>query len=65
MMSDEFRRHVQLIRKAFLRAVMEAEEARTRAAYAAKPDSEREADDWSGAEEFRKSPGGSATGWRA
>ena len=47
------RQRAQFIRKALLKAVMEAEEARTRAAYRTKPDSEREADDWSSAEEFR------------
>jgi predicted transcriptional regulator len=47
------RRRAQFVRKALLKAVMEAEETRTRAAYRAKPDSEREADDWSTAEEFR------------
>lgn len=47
------RRRAQFIRDAVQKAVMEAEEARTRHAYMAKPDSEREADDWSSAEEFR------------
>ena len=47
------RQRAQFIRQALLKAVMEAEEARTRAAYRAKPDSEQEADDWSTAEEFR------------
>ena len=39
--------------EALRKAVMAAEEARTRAAYRTKPDSEAEADDWSTAEEFR------------
>ena len=47
------RRRAQFIRKALLKALMEAEEARTRAAYRSSPDSEAEADDWSGAEEFQ------------
>ncbi len=47
------RQRAQFIRKALLKAAMEAEEAKTRAAYKAQPDSEREADDWSTAEEFR------------
>jgi len=47
------RQRAQFVRKALMKALMEAEEARTRAAYEAKPDSETEADDWSTAEEFR------------
>ena len=47
------RQRAQFIRKVLLKAAMEAEEARTRAAYEAHPDSEGEADDWSTAEEFR------------
>ena len=39
-------------RRALLRAIVEAEEERTRQAYARKPDSEREADNWSNAEAF-------------
>jgi len=47
------RQRARFIRLAVLKAVMEAEEARTRAAYRKKPDSESEADDWSTAEDFR------------
>ena len=47
------RKRAQFIRAAIRQAVLEAEEARTRAAYRVKPDSEAEADDWSGAEAFR------------
>jgi len=47
------RQRARFIRAAVLKAVMEAEEARTRAAYQKKPDAESEADDWSTAEEFR------------
>jgi predicted transcriptional regulator len=47
------RRRTHFIRQAILRAILEAEEAHTRAAYLAQPDSEAEADDWSTAEEFR------------
>ncbi len=48
------RQRARFIRKALLQALVEAEEAKTRAAYAARPDSEDEADDWSTAEEFRR-----------
>jgi len=47
------RQRARFIRKALFQALVEAEEARTRAAYETKPDSEDEADDWSTAEEFR------------
>ena len=47
------RQRAQFIRRALLKAILEAEEARTRAAYQARPDSEAEADDWSTADEFR------------
>ncbi len=47
------RRRAQFIRQALLEAAMAAEEARTRAAYQTKPDSEAEADDWSLPEEFQ------------
>jgi len=47
------RQRAQFIRQALMKALMEAEEARTRAAYKASPDSEQEADDWANAEEFR------------
>ena len=47
------RRRARFVREAVLRAVMESEEARTRAAYEAQPDSEADADDWSNTEEFQ------------
>ena len=47
------RQRAQFIHQALLRALMEAEEQRTRAAYRRQPDSESDADDWSTAEEFR------------
>ena len=47
------RRRAPFIRQALLKALMDAEEARTRAAYLANPDSQTEADDWSDTEEFR------------
>jgi predicted transcriptional regulator len=46
------RQRAQFIRQALLRALMEAEEQRTRAAYWRQPDSESDADDWSTAKEF-------------
>ena len=47
------RKRAQFVRDALLKALMEAQEAKTRAAYIDTPDSEAEADDWSTAEEFR------------
>jgi predicted transcriptional regulator len=47
------RKRAQFVRSALLKALMEAQEARTRAAYLDAPDSEAETDDWSNAEEFR------------
>jgi predicted transcriptional regulator len=47
------RKRAQFVRNALLKALMEAQEAKTRAAYHDAPDSEAEADDWSTAEEFR------------
>ena len=47
------RRRSQFVREAIRRAVREAEYARIREAYLAKPDSESEADDWSTAEEYK------------
>lgn len=47
------RMRARFVREAVLKAIMEAQEERTRAAYTAQPDSEAEADDWSNAEEFR------------
>ncbi len=46
------RKRADFIRRAVLKAIMEAEEVRTREAYRRMPDSEEEADDWSNAEEF-------------
>ena len=48
------RQRARFIRAALLRALMEAEEARTRAAYRQHPDSEAEADDWSLPEAFQR-----------
>ena len=48
------RQRAQFIRQALQKAILETEEARTRAAYVAQPDSEAEADDWSNAEEYRR-----------
>jgi predicted transcriptional regulator len=48
------RQRAQFIRQALQKAILETEEARTRAAYLAQPDSEAEADDWSNAEEYRR-----------
>ncbi len=48
------RQRAQFIRRALQKAIVETEEARTRAAYLAQPDSETDADDWSNAEEYRK-----------
>ncbi len=48
------RQRAQFIREAVLKALLEVEEAKTRAAYRARPDREHEADDWSSAEEFRR-----------
>jgi len=47
------RRRAQFIRDALYKAIMEAEEQRTRAAYESQPDSAADADDWSTAEEYR------------
>jgi predicted transcriptional regulator len=47
------RRRSQFVREAIRRAVREAEYARMREAYRARPDSETEADDWSTAEEYQ------------
>lgn len=48
------RQRSQFMREAIRKAIREAEYARIRAAYQAKPDSEREADDWSSPEEYRR-----------
>ena len=47
------RQRAQFIRRALIRALMEAEEHRTRSAYMRHPDAESEADDWSSAEDYR------------
>ena len=47
------RKRAQFIRDALYKAVMEAEERRTRTAYESRPDSAADADDWSNAEEYR------------
>jgi predicted transcriptional regulator len=47
------RQRAEFIRRALLRAIVEAEEERTRQAYLRKPDSEEEADNWSNAEAFK------------
>jgi predicted transcriptional regulator len=47
------RKRTQFVRQALVRAIMEAQEAKTRAAYLGLPDSESEADDWTEAEEYR------------
>lgn len=48
------RKRAQFIRDALRKALMEAQEDATRAAYLAVPDSESEADDWTTCEEFRQ-----------
>ena len=47
------RQRAQFIRRVLLKALMEAEEQRTRSAYLRQPDAESEADDWSSAGEYR------------
>ena len=47
------RKRTEFIRSAIRRAIREQEFARIRQAYAAQPDSEQEADDWSNPEEFQ------------
>ena len=47
------RKRAEFIRAAICKAIMEAEEERTRLAYLKHPDSEDEADDWSNAEEWK------------
>lgn len=49
----ERRRRAEFIRCAIHRAIREEEAARTRRGYAAQPDSESEADDWSNCEEYK------------
>jgi metal-responsive CopG/Arc/MetJ family transcriptional regulator len=48
------RRRAEFIREAIRKALREAELERIRLAYQAQPDAESEADDWSGAEEYRR-----------
>jgi len=50
---DPTSKTVLLMRRLLIEALLEAEEARTEAAYRVKPDSDAEADDWSTAGEFR------------
>jgi predicted transcriptional regulator len=47
------RKRAEFVRTAIRKAIMEAEEERTRLAYLKQPDSETEADDWSTAEEWK------------
>ena len=47
------RTRAQFIREAIRKAILEAEEQRTRAAYIAVPDSESEADSWANPEEYK------------
>jgi predicted transcriptional regulator len=47
------RQRAEFIRGAITRAIRDAEEDRTRRAYALQPDSESEADDWSNCEEYK------------
>jgi predicted transcriptional regulator len=44
------RKRSEFVRNAIVKAIMEAEEERTRQGYLRQPDSEAEADDWSTAE---------------
>lgn len=47
------RMRAEFIRAAIRKAIQATEEERTRRAYLAQPDSEAEADDWSGAEAWK------------
>jgi metal-responsive CopG/Arc/MetJ family transcriptional regulator len=47
------RRRAEFVRAAIRKAIREAEEERTRLAYLEQPDSERGADDWANAEEWK------------
>lgn len=47
------RQRAEFVRSAIRKAIREVEEERTRLAYLKQPDSEREADDWSNAEEWK------------
>jgi metal-responsive CopG/Arc/MetJ family transcriptional regulator len=47
------RKRAEFVRAAIKKAIREAEETRTRAAYVSQPDLEAEADDWSTAEGWK------------
>jgi hypothetical protein len=47
------RKRAEFVRAAIRNAIRVAEEERTRKGYLAQPDSETEADDWSGAEAWK------------
>ena len=47
------RNRAEFIREAIRTAVFEAECRKMRAAYTSRPDSEKDADDWSSAEDFK------------
>ncbi|MEO5923898.1 MAG: hypothetical protein ABIR70_08740 [Bryobacteraceae bacterium] len=49
----EKRQRAEFVRAAIRKAILETEEARTRNAYLAQPDSESPAEDWSNAEEWK------------
>ncbi|MGP0071697.1 MAG: hypothetical protein ACLPWF_07155 [Bryobacteraceae bacterium] len=49
------RQLAEFVRTAIRKAIREAEEARTGAAYVQRPDSETEVDDWSSAEDWKTS----------
>jgi hypothetical protein len=49
----EERGRAEFIRSAIIKAIREAEYEHARMAYAAQPDSESEADDWSNCEEYK------------
>lgn len=47
------RKRTEFVRAAIRKAILETEEARTRKAYRARPDSVSEADDWSNAAKWK------------
>ena len=47
------RKRAEFVRAAIRKAIRESEEERTRLAYLQQPDSEKEADDWSNAEDWK------------
>ena len=47
------RKRAEFVRAAIRKAIVEAEEGRTRRAYLQRPDSETEADDWSNAGKWK------------